>query len=145
MDTRQKSAAIIEHPNDVTLADPARFGIVWVHAHGLAAANLRLLAHRTVVELAVQPGARLIRHQVQGETLRERTSEPLPLVVPGGVTDTIAVAEIGNGPGEDLDLARRRAQRVRDRIAAKPLEHRDAVLQHRPQIQRRPLAKALEV
>ena len=66
---RQARPAVVEHPDDVAVGQAPCRRICGMHPDGFAPLNFRCLAGAAAVELAVQPGGRLIGQQVQREAL----------------------------------------------------------------------------
>src|SRR6266478_1591478 len=62
--------AIIIEPHDVAVADVARGGVVRMDADRLATADFRGLARGAEIELAVQPGRRLVGNELQRKPCR---------------------------------------------------------------------------
>src|SRR5262249_15250740 len=102
------------------------------------------LTRDALVELTVQPGARLVRQQMQREALHEWTTQPFLLLVPRRMPHAVGIAEAGDRLREDLNSAGRGSKRVLVRIRAKPLEDLHAIGQERPKVQRGTLSEGVE-
>src|SRR3984957_7464888 len=89
-----------------------------MHAHRLTPGDLDRLAVRADVQLAVQPGPRLVGDQLQGKAPGGGGAEPLVRLQPDRVARAVRVPEAVDGRGEDLDLAGRRGERVTFRVGA---------------------------
>ena len=88
----------------------------------LPPAHLGGLAEGPDVELAVQARRRVVRDELEGETLRDRRAEPLGGLEPGRVSRAVVVAKAGDRRREDLELAARGAQRRALGVGAESLE-----------------------
>jgi hypothetical protein len=100
--------------DDVAVLDAALGRILRMHARDLAAAMLGPAAMAAEVELAVQPRARLIGDEDEGRSRVGHIGGPQP----GWMAGAIRLAEARDPLREDLQLAARRRQRMRDRVGA---------------------------
>ena len=80
-------------------------------AHRLAAVDLRREAGRAEIELAVQPGRRLVGDQLQRKARGGGESAPSTGGSQVGMAGAIGIAETGDRLRGDLDPAARRRQR----------------------------------
>ncbi|SII21723.1 Uncharacterised protein [Mycobacteroides abscessus subsp. abscessus] len=100
----------------------------------LASPHLRPLAGATEVELAVQPGARLIGDQMQRKTLSALTAQPFGGFVPLWVTTAVGVSEAVDGLGKDFDAPAGSVQRVRSGVLTEVRQQRQAGIGRQLQI-----------
>src|SRR5215472_7736647 len=100
----EAGAAIVVEAHDVAVTDAPGCRILRVHADGLAPPELGRQAGGAKIQLAVQPGGRLIGDELQRETRIGALARRQPGRVPGAV----GVAEPRNPGRRDLDLAARR-------------------------------------
>ena len=110
----QARAAIVEQADDVAIGDAAARRIDRVETDGFAAGNFLGLAVGTEVELAVQPGRRLVGDQRQRVARIWRLGRRQPC----RVRRTIVVIEACDGVRIDLDFAAWRRQFVVEGIVA---------------------------
>ena len=109
----QYLAAIVEYADDFTPGDPPRLGVGRVQHDRLPPPDLARQTEGTLVQLAVQPGARLAGEHVQGMAVRFAGAQPFGWLQPGGHAGAIVVAEALYGGRVDLDFTRGRLQRAR--------------------------------
>ena len=107
----QARAAIVEQADDVAIGDAAARGIGGVETDGFAAGDFLGLAVGAEIELAVQPGRRLVGDQRQRVARIRRLGRGQP----GRVGRAIVVTEACDGFRMDLDLAAWRRQLVVER------------------------------
>ena len=106
----EAAAALVVELHDVAVLDVARRGVLRMQAHRLATIDLRGEAGGAEIQLAVQPGRRLVGDQLQWEAGGGRRSSAFGRRQPGRVSRTIVVAEFGNRCGADLDRFEGRAE-----------------------------------
>ena len=102
----------------MAVPDPAGRGIIGMHADGLASLDFGRPAELAHIQLAVQPGPRVVGNQDEREPLGRRRSEPFRRLVPLRVPSAVVIMKSVDGRGEDLDASARRVQRRALRVGA---------------------------
>src|SRR4051812_43265426 len=89
--------AIVENPDDIATLDAALFRIGRMNPERLASLHLLVHAQRRRVQLAVQPGSRLVRNQMQRMARRLGRPKPFGRLQPSGVTGAVVISKSGDG------------------------------------------------
>nr|VUD29761.1 Uncharacterised protein [Raoultella sp. NCTC 9187] len=109
----QNRSAGVMHLHHAAFGDAPRLRILRMHPQRLAPLNFGLPADAAVIVLAVQTRARLAGEQMQRPAAG---LFPLParlFFVPPRMAGALAVAEVGDGLREELNLAGRRGRAAR--------------------------------
>jgi hypothetical protein len=102
-DSGQAAAAVVEQADAGVVGDASYGCVGGVHGNRLASADLAVLAVGADVELAVQPSAGLVGHELKLVPAGV-AAEPFGRLEPDRVPGAVGIAEAVDGRGEDLDL-----------------------------------------
>ena len=100
----QAAAAVVEDADARAVGDAPCGRVVRMHRDRLAPADLAFLAVGADIELAVQPAARLVGHQLEGVTTGV-AAEPFGRLEPDRVPGAVGITKAVDGRREDLDLS----------------------------------------
>src|SRR6478609_4448172 len=120
--TGEASAAGVEQPHDIAVANASPHRVLRVDAHRLAPGNLASARHRSRIHLRVQAAGGLMRDQVERKTLCGGASEPLRRRDPGGMRRAVRITEAGDRLGHDFDSPGGSLERMALRIAPEIFE-----------------------
>src|SRR6266567_491872 len=114
----QAGTPVVEDPYEVAVAQAAGCCVGRMQPHRFTPGDLERLAVRADVQLAVQPGPRLVGDQLQAEAPGGGRAEPFVRFAPDRVARAVWVTVAVDGFREDFDFPGRRGERVTFRVGA---------------------------
>src|SRR5258706_1742441 len=127
----QAGTPVVEDPHEVAVVQAAGCRVAGIQPHRLTPGDLDGLAVRADIQLAVEPGPRLVGDQLQTEAPGGGGAEPFVRFEPDRMARAVRGPEAVDGCREDFDLPGRRGERVALRVGAEVRERHLRLAGHR--------------